>query len=203
MIDRLSALVALLLVALVGLPRMHGLLGGAVAFWIIPAFIVAGALGFVVLMILDRLPPGFMRWRAVAAVGRLSADARRALIDRRYGPAIVLISLAIQICVSSTVWMIAHALGLGVGWFDCMILVPPVMLISMVPISIAGWGVREGAMVTAFGLVGLAATDALALSIVFGVIVSLVGVPGGVIWALTRPKRAPAAVTPASGPPAG
>jgi hypothetical protein len=66
------------------------------------------------------------------------------------------------------------------------------MLISMVPISIAGWGVREGAMVSAFGLVGLRAADALAMSIVFGLIVSLVGVPGGVIWALTRPKRAAA-----------
>src|SRR5690606_4783819 len=84
-----------------------------------------------------------------------------------------------------------------------LILVPPVMLVSMVPISIAGWGVREGAMITAFGLVGLDTADALALSIVFGVIVSLVGAPGGAIWALTRPKRAPEAVTPAAGPPAG
>ena len=202
MIDRLSALAALLLVAAIGLPRMHALLGaGGVAFWVIPAFIVAGALGFAALMTVDRLPPGFMRWRIVAATGRLSADARRALLDRRYGSAVVLVSLFIQICVSSTVWMIAQALGLGVGWFDCLILVPPVMLISMVPISIAGWGVREGAMVTAFGLVGIDAADALALSIVFGVIVSLVGVPGGVIWALTRPKRAAPAVTPVSGPP--
>ena len=204
MIDRLSALVALLLVATVGLPRLHTLLGaGGVAFWIMPAFIVAGALGFAVLMILDRLPPAFMRWRLVAGLARLSADARRALVDRRFGPAVVLISLGIQISVSSSVWLIALALGLDVGWFDCLIMVPPVMLVSMVPISIAGWGVREGAMITAFGLVGLDTADALALSLVFGVIVSLVGAPGGAIWALTRPKRAPAAVTPAAEPPAG
>jgi len=201
MIDRLSALAALLLVAMVGLPRMHGLIGDSLAFWVIPAFILAGLAGFAVLMILDRLPPAFMRWRAVAAVGRLSSDARRALIDRRYGPAVIGLSLFIQVCVSSTVWLIAAGLHLDVGWFDCLILVPPVMLISMVPISIAGWGVREGAMVSAFGLVGLGAADALALSIVFGVIVSLVGVPGGVIWALTRPKRAePAEETVAEAP---
>ena len=209
MVDRLSALAALLLVAIVGLPKLHGLLGGA-AFWVIPAFIVAGALGFVALMTFDRLPPGFMRWRLVAAIGRLSADARRALIDPAYGPAVIGLSLFIQIAVSSTIWLIAVALHVEVGWFDCLILVPPVMLISMVPISIAGWGVREGAMVTALGLVGVAATDALAVSIVYGVIVSLVGVPGGVIWALTRPKRgapdAPGAVPvgavkPDAGPP--
>jgi uncharacterized protein (TIRG00374 family) len=193
MIDRLSALAALLLVAAIGLPKIHALIGDSVAFWVIPAFIVAGLAGFAALMTFDRLPPAFMRWRVVAAIGRLSADARRALVDRRYGPAVIGLSLFIQVAVSSSVWLIAAGLRLKVGWFDCLILVPPVMLISMVPISIAGWGVREGAMVSAFGLVGLGATDALALSIVFGLIVSLVGVPGGVIWALTRPKRGAAA----------
>ena len=200
MIDRLSALAALLLVAIVGLPKMHGLIGGGAAFWVIPAFIVAGALGFAALMTFDRLPPAFMRWRLIAGIGRLSADARRAFLDRRYGPAVIALSLFIQICVSSTVWLIAIGLRLDVGWFDCLILVPPVMLISMVPISIAGWGVREGAMVSAFGLVGLAAADALALSIVLGVIVSLVGAPGGIIWALTRPKRAATPAGDTSGP---
>jgi uncharacterized protein (TIRG00374 family) len=193
MIDRLSALAALLLVAMVGLPKMHGLIGDGIAFWVIPAFIVAGFAGFAVLMTVDRLPSAFMRWRLIAAVGRLSADARRALLDRRYGAAVVALSLFIQVSVSSSVWLIAGGLHQDVGWFDCLILVPPVMLISMVPISIAGWGVREGAMVSAFGLVGLGATDALALSIVFGLLVSLVGVPGGVIWARTRPKRGAAA----------
>jgi hypothetical protein len=202
MIDRLSALAALLLVAMVGLPRMHGLIGDGVAFWVIPAFILFGLAGFAVLMILDRLPPTFMRWRVVSAVGRLSGDARRALIDRRYGPVVIGLSLFIQICVSSTVWLIATALHLDVGWFDCLILVPPVMLISMVPISIAGWGVREGAMVSAFALVGLRAADALALSLVFGLIVSLVGLPGGVIWALTKPKRGAATGGPAPDAPA-
>jgi uncharacterized membrane protein YbhN (UPF0104 family) len=193
MVDRLSALAALLLVAVVGLPKMHGLLGDSLAFWVIPAFVLAGFAGLAVLMVLDRLPPRFMRWRALAAVGRLSADARRSLLDGRYGAAVIGLSLFIQVCVSSTVWLIAAGLGLAVGWFDCLILVPPVMLISMVPISIAGWGVREGAMVSAFGQDGMGAADALALSIVFGLIVSLVGVPGGVIWALTRPRRGAAA----------
>jgi uncharacterized protein (TIRG00374 family) len=213
MIDRLSALAALLLVAVVGLPKMHGLIGDTVAFWVIPAFIVAGGVGFAALLTFDRLPPAFMRWRVIAGIGRLSADARRAFLDRGNGLAVIGISLFIQVCVSSSVWLIAQGLRLHVGWFDCLILVPPVMLVSMVPISIAGWGVREGAMVSAFGLVGLARGDALALSIVLGVIVSLAGAPGGVIWALTRPKRAAATaddpvgpagpVTPEAGRPGG
>ena len=38
------------------------------------------------------------------------------------------------------------------------------------PISIAGWGVRESSMVVAFGYAGLAQSDGLTLSILFGLL---------------------------------
>ena len=45
---------------------------------------------------------------------------------------------------------------------------PPVLLIATVPISIAGWGVRESGMIAAFAYAGLAESDGLMLSILFG-----------------------------------
>ena len=50
------------------------------------------------------------------------------------------------------------------------------------PISIAGWGVRESAMVLAFGYAGLAEGDGLIVSILFGVATLTVGALGGVVW---------------------
>ena len=47
-------------------------------------------------------------------------------------------------------------------------IVPAVMLVSMAPISFAGWGVREGAMIVGLGLAGIAAADALAVSVPSG-----------------------------------
>jgi Lysylphosphatidylglycerol synthase TM region len=44
-----------------------------------------------------------------------------------------------------------------------LVLVPPVILVMTVPVSIAGWGVRETAMVVAFGFVGVSGDSALAL----------------------------------------
>ena len=43
------------------------------------------------------------------------------------------------------------------------------ILIATIPVSIAGWGVRESAMILAFSYAGLAESDGLIVSILFGV----------------------------------
>lgn len=45
----------------------------------------------------------------------------------------------------------------------------PIVLVSMaLPISIAGWGVREGTMVVLMALIGMSAETAIAISLLFG-----------------------------------
>ncbi len=60
-------------------------------------------------------------------------------------------------------WCVVQSIAAPVLFSQVFQLVPPVMLITMLPISIAGWGVRESALVAGFGLVGIGAGDALAL----------------------------------------
>ena len=59
---------------------------------------------------------------------------------------------------------------------------PPVLLIATVPISIAGWGVRESGMIAAFAYAGLAESDGLTLSILFGAVNFVIGIVGGIVW---------------------
>jgi hypothetical protein len=56
------------------------------------------------------------------------------------------------------------------------------MLISLLPFSVAGWGLRESAMATGFSLVHAPAAAALAASVMFGVLTLLLALPGGVLW---------------------
>jgi hypothetical protein len=51
-----------------------------------------------------------------------------------------------------------------------------------IPVSIAGWGVRESMMVLAFSYAGLVEADGLAVSILFGVVNLAVGSIGGIVW---------------------
>jgi uncharacterized protein (TIRG00374 family) len=75
------------------------------------------------------------------------------------------------------------ALPLAAG---CALLVPAIMEIAMLPISLAGWGVREGAAIVAFGALGLPADQALGTSIAFGLIVAAVSMLGGILWLVDR-----------------
>lgn len=61
-----------------------------------------------------------------------------------------------------------------------------VNLLQALPISIAGWGVREGSFVAGFGLFGIPSKDALLLSILFGFILLLASAPGSVLWLLQK-----------------
>src|SRR5207244_12397320 len=69
-------------------------------------------------------------------------------------------------------------------------LVPPVMLITMLPISIAGWGVREATMGLAFGYAGLMTNEGVNVSLLFGAVFFIVGAIGGIVWILSPEKAA-------------
>jgi len=49
------------------------------------------------------------------------------------------------------------------------------------PISFAGWGVREGAMAAAFAVVGVPADQSILVSVAFGMVLLLVSLPGSVL----------------------
>jgi hypothetical protein len=82
--------------------------------------------------------------------------------------------------------LIALAVAVQLDPMEAITLVPPVILFSMLPISIAGWGLREGAMVAAFAMIDRPAGDAVLLSVTFGLLYFGAGLIGGVIWGLFR-----------------
>jgi hypothetical protein len=80
-------------------------------------------------------------------------------------------------------------MGLPVSAQACLLLVPIANLWPLLAMSIAGWFVREGAFVVGFGLVGIASTDAIALSVLSGLLSMLVGISGGIVWLARRQTR--------------
>jgi integral membrane sensor domain MASE1 len=82
------------------------------------------------------------------------------------------------------------SLGEAVG---ILLLVPVVLTVTAVPISLAGWGVREGAAIFLFGLVGMEEHDALAISLCYGLLAAVTSLPGGIVWLVTRERDRAAA----------
>jgi ABC-type Fe3+ transport system permease subunit len=61
------------------------------------------------------------------------------------------------------------------------------MLASAIPISVAGWGVREGALIVLFGAYGVAADKTFTISVLFGACMVVASLPGA--FALARQRR--------------
>lgn len=92
-------------------------------------------------------------------------------------------------------WCAARSVGAQLPLLYALFLVLPVVLIAIVPVSIAGWGIREGAMVAAFGYAGLTPSDGLIVSLLYGAGNLAIGALGGLVWALSSRQRAGLAAT--------
>ena len=149
---------------------------------------LAAAVGLVFLMLLDRLPAALQRWRLVRGLGNLGVDARRVFLSAKHLPRVLAWGVVTHVNISFGVFILTMGLDLDVSWLECLVLVPPVLLVMTLPISIAGWGVREAAMVAFFGLIGVPAEGAVVLSILFGLAGIVVSLPGGAVWLATRDR---------------
>jgi hypothetical protein len=122
--------------------------------------------------------------------------ANRVMFDRRAGPKIAVLSLLVHVLTVVIAWCAARAINAPAEFGQVFLLIPPIMLITMLPISIAGWGVREATMMVAFGYAGLAQADGTVVSLLFGAASFIVGAIGGFIWILGTEKQASGGYTP-------
>ena len=100
--------------------------------------------------------------------------------------AVLLLSYATHGMMSLCLWLLSRDLGLEIGILTVLAVLPPVVLASVLPISIAGWGVREGIVVSLFALAGAPAATALAASLAWGAATLAAGLAAGGLWLLTR-----------------
>jgi hypothetical protein len=141
--------------------------------------------GFIAILFIDIFTRRFSSWRVMKGLTTLASDARQ-LLGSRQGLGLVLFSVLIHILSIVVVGMLSSALSIKVDWIALTIIVPITTLLITIPLSIAGWGVREGVMVVGLGYVGIAPEEALALSILYGLLTLVVALPGVLAW-LTDP----------------
>ena len=72
----------------------------------------------------------------------------------------------------------AWSLGADVSVAEALVLVPLVLLTMLIPVTVSGWGVREGAAAALFPLVGALPSEGLATSVAFGLVFLASSLPG-------------------------
>ncbi len=104
--------------------------------------------------------------------------------------AIVAWSVVGHLLIGLSVWVLSKGLALPFDLTALLFAFPPAYLASMLPASLGGWGVREGVMVSALVLLGGSASDALVLSVTFGLVMLAVGLAAGLVILLDSLRRA-------------
>jgi uncharacterized membrane protein YbhN (UPF0104 family) len=183
MLDRLVGLTSLLLVNIAAHALAPDLLPAQV-YLAINLIVLGGLAGFVGTLLLRHLP-WFRAHPLMLRVTNLSRRLHRALRYDRLAllAASLLIHLLAMLCLYAT----GYALGLKYGLVVYLAIVPPALLLTLIPVSVAGWGVREGAMVALFSLIGADRAVVLTLSVLYGVMLIAVSSPGLLVY-LRGPK---------------
>lgn len=82
--------------------------------------------------------------------------------------------------------LIGHALSVVVDLLSLFLMVPLVFLAAQMPFSFAGWGLREVGAIWVLATIGISGEDALAMSVGFGVLTLIAGLPGLILFVLRR-----------------
>lgn len=91
-------------------------------------------------------------------------------------------AFCLQVNVILHFFLIGKALGLKIHLVDYFIFIPIVLLIQLIPITINGLGLREGAYIEIFQFYGITAGAAFAFALVDVAFMLLIGIIGGIIY---------------------
>ncbi|MQA76180.1 MAG: hypothetical protein GEU88_17915 [Solirubrobacterales bacterium] len=180
LVDRLSSLGCLVLVGWIGVAldpdavpsRLVGLLA------IVSAIAAAGAAVAVVLLRRGRigrfLPERLRPW--ASEVARVLRDylADRALLAR-----VVLAGVSLQAMVVVALWLLARTIGVSLPLALLSVVMPLVLIATLAPVTVGGFGIREGAFVALLGEVGVSSGEATVISLLSVAAMAIASLPGG------------------------
>jgi uncharacterized membrane protein YbhN (UPF0104 family) len=113
---------------------------------------------------------------------------------RKPGATTVIVVLAAlnQMLPVAAILIFARAMSVSLPVSDLTLITFVATLAATIPISVAGWGIREGTLVYLFGLYGVRPDIAFAVSILYGFALTLGSAPG--IFFLLRVRSKPPSV---------
>lgn len=127
--------------------------------------------------------------RATPAIAAVAASTRSCLRGPVAWQTSVL-GLMYEALAVLSLWLVARSLSLEIPFSVLAVVVPVVLVLTAVPLSVGGLGVREGSYVVLLHQAGVTTTDAALLSLLSTVLFALVTLPGAfALLTTTRSTR--------------
>jgi uncharacterized membrane protein YbhN (UPF0104 family) len=185
-LDRATALACLMIVGWIGVianvDAVPGQLLAALAAASV-AFVLACLVAVLLFRVraFRRLLPERMAPPAREVRGALVACLSRTVLWRT-----LVIGLVFQGLVYLAAWLVALSISLDVPFAVLGAALAPVLILSTAPVSIGGFGVREGSYVLLLGYAGVSATDATLFSLLSAAVFALASLPGALALLVGR-----------------
>jgi uncharacterized membrane protein YbhN (UPF0104 family) len=189
-IDRGVGLLALFVIGFFTLlfPSALTALGGhrMVILAVFGSVLVAAFLGIILVPV---IAPILERWGVTRMIGRFAVAVYQVLAGSWRSLRICGLALAVHLLTILSVCLLGRAHGLALSTVDAAVLFTIMVGISVLPISIGGWGLREVAVMLLLQSHGIASEQALFFSVSFGLILIVASLPGAIVWAYYEPAR--------------
>lgn len=192
--ERLAGLTAQVFVALLAVLIGHSYLGEPLILWLICGISLVYLL-FLMVLFNQGIMTGLVKLLEMFSLSKaqhLLSETYKVFLryqsSRQSLMQATKLSLLIVIISIFTFYFLSIALHLSipVGYF--VIFLPIMNIVSMLPITLGGLGAREGIGVFLFSKVGVHPSDAFGLSLAWSILLILISLIGGVIFAIRGAK---------------
>lgn len=173
--DRYIGFVSLLIIAIIAYPFGFGIFRGSYIEWVLPIIIAAFVLGSSILFSFRignriRFMTGFYEYL------KSYREEKGMLIKCLF------LSLILQLVIICSAYVISRGVGIDVPFYFLSIIIPIISVISSIPISISGLGVREASFVLLLAPLGVNHAEAITLSLTWFLSFAVGSLPGLILY---------------------
>lgn len=172
--DRYIGFVSLLIIGIIAYPFGYKNFRGSTIEWVFPVIILTFIAGSSILFIFrlgNRI--GFMS-DFYEYLGFISG---KGIIIR-----CLILSLFIQTIIIFSVYIVSRGIGVNVPFYFLFIVIPLISVISSIPVSISGIGVREASFVILLAPLGVSHAQAVTLSLLWFLSFTVGSLPGLIFY---------------------
>lgn len=184
-VERLLATIGLALLGIIAAPLVNTEIPYLYIFFVIIIIVTFMLMGLILspafFLVMSKIFASFPK--VTDLLDKLSIHGVRLRKQKGYLAKALIWSLVFQFCVVMVNYSLFQAFHISqITLCQACFVIPATSVAAMIPVGINGYGTREGAYVFLFAYFGVARAAAIAVSIIFALIVSLASLWGGWIW---------------------
>lgn len=173
--DRYIGFVSLLIIAIIAYPFGMRFFKDSYIEWVLPMIIATFFIGSAVFFILR--PGGRIRFMTGFYEYLKSYRTEKGMLLK-----CLILSFFLQIVIICSAYVISRGIGIDVPFYFLSIIIPIISVISSIPVSISGLGVREASFILLLSPLGISHAQAITISLTWFLSFAVGSLPGLILY---------------------